>query len=374
MSIQSARATFEFQLNQSKANALTPPFATGDNLFWQLEYCETYPNEPECFVVRLHVIPNEDELESILPWARRHELCATIYVINVHSEGNQQYVGKLALEMDKLTPDMKYRGFFYKKAKLAHNFLIGVTFSEFQTEARLVEGPFPNRKVPQDLIDAWLGEVNKQETVDVQFNVGGHIVYASSGVLGKRSEYFRNFFLRKWAESDEGMSSPSTANIRTRSKKKLSPIKDTVSEPSENGSSIKYTVNIPDFEYDTFLAMLRFLYTDNPNFSDEDGSPTSPLALMAISDKYLVVELRERAKEKLLKILNEDNAARILFDAAWKWPDVKEIVIDYVVRNFAKVRETPSFLNIDEAHPMAAKLLMQILKKVHVAQQRLTKF
>ncbi|CAG8505455.1 3107_t:CDS:2 [Acaulospora colombiana] len=86
----------------------------------------------------------------------------------------------------------------------------------------------------------------------------------------------------------------------------------------------KYTVTISDFHPDTFKSMLRFLYTDHIDFYPL-SSHRRPLDIFKIADKYLITELRDRAKTKIFKDLTPKSAIEMLFDEnIWLWDDLKE--------------------------------------------------
>jgi hypothetical protein len=85
--------------------------------------------------------------------------------------------------------------------------------------------------------------------------------------------------------------------------------------------------------------------------------------MFAIADKYLISDLRQRAKVHIFKDLSEDNASELLFGAAWKYPDLKEAVMKYVVENFKTIRRTESFKNAvlyPSAQPHCGAILMEV--------------
>ncbi|CAG8662798.1 33387_t:CDS:2, partial [Racocetra persica] len=140
---------------------------------------------------------------------------------------------------------------------------------------------------------AWEGQLNNPATSDCQFNVQGQIIYANSAILCARSKYFELVFR--------------------------------------------------DFHHQTFLEMLRFLYTNKVTFvekKDEQNSQLTPLDLFRIADKYLIDDLRQHAKSEIFKDLNVNDAAEFLFGTAWKYPELKEQAMKYVVLNFVTVRQT----------------------------------
>jgi len=110
--------------------------------------------------------------------------------------------------------------------------------------------------------------------------------------------------------------------------------------------------------------MLRYLYTDEINFNNLN---CSPLEIFKIADKYLISNLREIARIEVYKMLTLNNAMYILFSEAWKWPDLKEDVIDFIVLNFENVRETTEYKNLAseyKSHPAGIEIMYEIVGKL----------
>ena len=59
-----------------------------------------------------------------------------------------------------------------------------------------------------------------------------------------------------------------------------------------------------------------------------------------------------------------NNAAEMLFLNAWKWSELKKDVIDFIAKNFTKVKETDGFkkiVNNKNDFPMFHELNFEIL-------------
>jgi len=109
----------------------------------------------------------------------------------------------------------------------------------------------------------------------------------------------------------------------------------------------RYRIAVTDFHPATFLEMLRFLYTNKVTFNKTADSPhTSSMELFRIADKYLIEELRHRAKSRIFDDLSIQNAAETLFGTEWKYPELKDHIVKYVVRNIVDVRESDGFKNV----------------------------
>ncbi|CAG8643488.1 2239_t:CDS:2 [Ambispora gerdemannii] len=409
-----AKGTFEFLLaNVSKMTrgVYSPPFGTHEDMFWQLEFTPSCKDDPEYCSVYLCAIANSEEKNSTEIWTRRNEISATLFLRVPASDPSTSLDNTLnirkSLSLDDYSATFPLWGFdcFCKRSVLPDEIMLGVIFDKTEFTPWSMKTPFPTKPIPDPLIDAWSTTLNKQETVDVQFNVKGTLIYASSTILSKRSEYFQKVFQEKWSESQKkapkqrqnsisgslhSSSLNNNNNESTSTSLQSSKLPQAVSSPP-NG--YKFVVDVPDFDHATFLEMLRFLYTDQVLFDDKLESHKSALGnllfphlsqseshdikklkkansvksqdLFAIADKYLIADLRQRAKVKIFKDLNEDNAAGLLFGAAWKWPDLKEHVMKYVVENFKSVRKTPAFKNAilnPSSHPHSGELFIEVLE------------
>jgi hypothetical protein len=141
--------------------------------------------------------------------------------------------------------------------------ILGVEFNKAEFVPWSKTTPFPPKPIPDGLIDAWSSVLNKQRVVDVQFNVNGTIIYASSAVLAKRSEYFQRMFQENWAENEKKgakerqspSSQPHTTNTLTGASSRLL----TSHGGQQSLSNITYNIDVTDFLPETFLELLRFL-------------------------------------------------------------------------------------------------------------------
>ncbi|CAG8436639.1 6371_t:CDS:2 [Ambispora gerdemannii] len=128
----------------------------------------------------------------------------------------------------------------------------------------------------------------------------------------------------------------------------------------------KIVIHVMDFHPDTFIEMLRYLYTNQVAFGRED-SHRSAIDIYKIADKYLIDTLQQIAKVKLCKSVNIENAAQFLFGTAWQYEELKEHVMSYVVQNFKSVQKTRGWLEITSIpgdYPYFGDLLNEILRGV----------
>ncbi|KAG9298814.1 hypothetical protein G9A89_015835 [Geosiphon pyriformis] len=359
------KSSFEFLLTGISALTATvysPPFGTSHDMFWQLEFIPSSSEEPDYCAAFLFAIPNHDEANTNSTWTRRSNLSAKLFLKNPRSN---TVFKKTPVKMNSFSAKLSGWGWeaFYKKATLPDQVIFGVEFEKVEIglvsqKWPLPSNPNPCNHVPEDLVRAWEGQLNNPQSADVQFSVQGKVIYANSAILATRSKYFRQIFQGTWAESSDQscLTSPSTVpDIRL-----IKPSKFT------------HNIDVPDFHDETFLEMLRFLYTNRVSFCDskEDYSHTTALDMFCIADKYLIDDLRQHAKMEIFKDSNVNDAAEFLFGTAWKYPELKEQAMKFVVSNFTNVRQTASFKNIlanPSEYPAYNDLMNEILEELFPA-------
>ncbi|CAG8513929.1 18315_t:CDS:10 [Racocetra fulgida] len=238
-----------------------------------------------------------------------------------------------------------------------------------------------NQIFPSKIKAIWTEELHNPTTADVRFVIGDHELFASSSILAKRSKYFKdifdemkrdtkceineNFGIREKeksgiGESDEKLSIPddeeSWSFDDTLSIVSTTSSNETVFTSSSKPSSFKsrdfcYELVISDFPYHSVLQLLQFLYTDDLPFTDKVSSfPFSDeiYSLYGIADKYQILDLKSHLKKLILCNLKLETCAEMLFKHVWKWPELKRVVMPFVVKYFAKIKCTQGYLNIVE--------------------------
>ncbi|CAG8554053.1 9824_t:CDS:2 [Diversispora eburnea] len=268
-----------------------------------------YPQYCSLFLVALL---NKQESMSTSVGQRQHLLPAMIYLRDPSS-----HLIWMDQDIGFTPPYLKKSVQFFPRAKFPNDLIIGAEFRVAQWQLHRTSMPFPCPPTSDDLVAAWEEQLNKRDIVDVQFNIDGRQLYASSSLLSRRSTYFSRLFQQQWAEN---------------------------------------------FDYETFLTMLRFLYTGrassvNPNVTIRDNV----LEVFAIADKYLITELRQRAMAKIDRDLTPETAGDVLFGWAWKWSDLKEMVTKYVIKNFGKIRKTQEWKSIGKRYPNSTELMEETL-------------
>ncbi|GBB89904.1 hypothetical protein RclHR1_16750003 [Rhizophagus clarus] len=406
-----ARSGFEFTLlnyNNLSTKVYSPPFATSLDTFWQLKFKPTSKGNPEYCSVYLVAIPSHEEGGTTSAWTNRATYSADIYI--KHPETLNE-IKKATLDTTKFSAIKPLRGWnrFCKKSLLPPDqIILGIEFdkTEFGTPDEKPRFPGNGKPFPDDLVTAWADQLNKPEYADVEFKVQGQSIYANTTILMRRSEYFQRMFVGRWMESitynqeeeqaqqqqrqqvptpeeDDDTDMDSNASGSSGSNNPISPhkrrrVSDSESDDDDDDRSVRsicsslpirskrIVIDVTDFHPDTFLEMLRFLYTNRVSFGPRD-SPTSPVNLFKIADKYLIENLQQHAKVKLCRALNMNNAAEFLFTTAWQYDELRDHVMNYVVQNFQIVCKTSGFKSITSNpsnYPQFHDLITEILHKV----------
>ncbi|CAG8455719.1 7011_t:CDS:2 [Funneliformis mosseae] len=369
------KCCYEFLLsNVSKINTTvySAPFGTTHDMFWQLEFIPTSSEEPEHCAAFLFAIPNYEEANSTGIWSRRSLLTAKIYLKNAR---NQTFLKKQSVKMNSFSAKLSGWGWeaFFNKANLPDHVLFGVEFDRAEMGMVSQKWPLPSNPqltdtIPQDLVKAWEGQLNNPATSDVQFNIHGNIIYANSSILSTRSKYFQLVFQGKWLESEPN-GKVETVQFTTRERKSS----NNVNLQAPPTTRCNHVIDVTDFHYQTFLEMLRFLYTNKVTFiekREDQNSNITALDLFRIADKYLIDELRLQAKNEIFNYLTVNDAAEFLFGTAWKYPELKEHTMKYVVLNFVNIRQTTGFKNILSDlsnYPQYSEIFNEILSELFPA-------
>ncbi|CAG8513656.1 13075_t:CDS:2 [Acaulospora colombiana] len=371
-----SKLTFEFTINNVKqldGPIYSPPFGTSSDIFWQLKFVPVNTEHPTYCSLFLVALLNKKESMSTGVGQRQHILPAMIYlrdptsnlIMMDHDSGFvPPYLKKCFVANDKFTFKKPQRGAaqFFPRSKFPDDLIIGVGFRVAQWQSHRIPMPFPVASTSDDLISAWEEQLNRRDIVDVQFNIDDRKIYASSSLLSKRSVYFARLFQQQWAESMVSNQLSAYSKHHPFSTPETSHASPAAQETEMTYAPIRYNIEITDFDYDTFLTMLRFLYTGraspiNPNNAVRDNV----LEVFAIADKYLISELRQRAMAKIDRDLTPETAGDVLFGWAWKWPDLKEMVTNYIVKNFGKIRKTQEWKSIGRRYPTSAELMEETL-------------
>ncbi|CAG8564313.1 14200_t:CDS:2 [Ambispora leptoticha] len=353
-SIIKGKSSHQFTIDFSKITGpvFSPPFATSYDMFWQLKFTPCSPGHTDYCALFLFAIPNSDEKRTPSKWPRRSNLNATLFLRDAEDESEYE---SYEVRTDRFASRWRGQGskrMCKRELVIGEEIIFGVTFTESELVQSRHDNELPADSFPQDLIEAWNGQLGVAETADVEFNVNGHKLYANSVLLAKRSDYFYNLFQGHWAEESHE-DHPKTLCSTSKGKQKAD-AESIMFQDEDSGTILqrspkkcKYTIQVPDFHHETMLALLRFLYTNQVTFDDySDDSQTTSFDIFSVADKYCVTELRDRAKMELCGNLSVHNVAEFLFGGVARWPDLKECLMEYLKENWKKVKETEEWKNL----------------------------
>lgn len=211
---------------------------------------------------------------------------------------------------------------------------VGIIFSDTTIERNQVNSEIIfSDQVSKELMSTWMGQINNMENANIQLNFNDGFILTHKSVLIKRSEYFRKFF-HDTKESKE-------------KKRKL----------DMNQNFI--IINIPDYSRQTYYEVIKFMYTDKIEFSN-----IIPFEIFKIADYYLIPDLRQKARIEIYKRLHFDNVVKVLFSEGYKWKDLKDDMVDYIVSHFDRIKDTPEYklLAVDNrSHPAIVVLMQEII-------------
>jgi hypothetical protein len=230
-----------------------------------------------------------------------------------------------------------------KKSSLRNGeLIIGVIINNIEYNESDICKTYSPEHIPKNLIDAWKDQLFDFRSVDVEFNVQGEKFYACSSILSKRSEYFAKILSGHWSESTFlGQNEPSV-NCDV----KFNKIINTSTNSNINlDGQIKHYIKISEYDPIIISAMLEYLYTNQIKWTNEDNDSITT-ELFRLADQYLLSDLRERAKFRILDELKISNVSKIMFNLVPKYEDLKEPVLNFMAKHFEQVNNSQEFKDI----------------------------
>ncbi|CAG8452115.1 4333_t:CDS:10 [Acaulospora colombiana] len=253
------------------------------------------------------------------------------------------YVRKLdGAEIIPISSNKEGTYMVYKKSSLMETMLVGVKMPITCVTKNPVIPKFIAKLISPKLRDSWGKESHLSDTADVMFIIGedGEKLFANSAILAKKSKYFGTLFEENFGD--------------------CVPINESLLEGKDRTSQQQYEIRILDFSYETVLQMLRFIYTGEAYISTREEI----YDIFSIAEKYMVTALKHKSRRIISGLLNVETAAEILFKHAWKHPELKREVMDFMIKNFSQVRKTDGYKrcvrNYTEC-PMFSVLKFEIL-------------
>ncbi|GBB90439.1 hypothetical protein RclHR1_01740016 [Rhizophagus clarus] len=347
---------------------ITPPFASAQNVFWQLKFNPNHNivGKGMCCSLTLWAITSPSERRN-LEWSKDRESSRSTLFIEDKSVTYEAEVNLNILEpiSESVYNNKRASGVYTIKDTLKDPITFGIKFQDFKS--LVMQSPttsFWSQPLPDNLRNAWENQFERPDMSDVQFIVNGKTFFASSTIISQRSSYFTSVFSGRWLETNYYKSFAASKTISAA--RPTLDIKTLHSTDSKSHLPFKYTVKIPDFHHETFRELLRYFYMNEVIFDIENEltSPSSPFNILLIADKYLVTDLCEIAKAEVLGTLTIENSAMILFSSGGMLPDLKEKVLEFVIKNFSKVRETSGFEYVMDNYSMFSSNFGNIMKEI----------
>ncbi|CAB4473149.1 unnamed protein product [Rhizophagus irregularis] len=320
--------SFGFALNNVlhiKQPVNFPPYLT--SIEWHLTFHPYDDNDKNVFVLNLLAKSGSNDSnennENIL-------FCYDISSIVMYTKSlYSNEILRFGAKNIKIIEDGRgYRGYSMKAPRktLVDNMIFGVKLYPFHLGATNIERSIRSKNVPKNLISDLINELKNpnQNQADVMFIIQGKRLYVKSSILILKSDHFKLMFNGNWKETKD-------------------------QEEEDKESNIKYVIEITDFNYDTVLSMILFFYTEELIINEKESFIkyfNNLWNLFRLSDKYLLDDLKRVVKYHIFDRLNINNAAEMLFKYAWKWTDLKEHIIRFIVENIQYVRNSKGYKDI----------------------------
>ncbi|CEL93311.1 unnamed protein product [Vitrella brassicaformis CCMP3155] len=179
----------------------------------------------------------------------------------------------------------------------------------------------------RNLIDNMRKLVNNSEFSDITIVVENREIHAHKAILVAQCEHFRAMFTTQMKESFESK------------------------------------VIIPEWSYNSFMAMLEFLYTGRIT----DLSTDITGELLGLADHYTLDGLKQLCENILIHSVEIDNVCNLLKQAdQYQATDLKNHCLTYLIKNFDAVSKTTSFEDLKEK----PSLLLEVTKQMASANHK----
>ncbi|CAG8636272.1 10613_t:CDS:2 [Ambispora gerdemannii] len=369
------KSIHQFVLNKNSLGTKTiysPLLIAPSNLFWQLIFTQrlnpqTSAANPAYCSLFLYAVADKLEIQNpSMTLLRRKNIKARLFIKNLRNE----YLTSGEIE-DKYSYDAPNWGWnnFFRFSKLPSTFIIGVEFNVGIHYEQCITAKVYQENA--ELKEAWINDLNNPNTSDVKFVVGNQQFYASSKILVTRSNYFGALLKNCWAEHKTTSSSLGEVEKSTIPNAKrafrLSSILKKRDKKISKKREFEYEINVSETDPKLFLQVLKYLYVGDITIKN-DTSSKDAIDLYEIADKYLLDELRSQAQGYIIYLLTVENAAEILFSSAHQWPELKEEVKKFVVKNFAEIAKSPGYQHIvanRDDYPSFLELNNEIFLDLH---------
>ncbi|GES79754.1 BTB/POZ protein [Rhizophagus clarus] len=371
-----------------KEDIYSPIFSTGDNLFWQLWFVPLIRNpvnNKEYCSIYILPVANPDETS----WRKRSKFSIKLCVKEIKNFQTYNLISsnnELSISPDtKIENGYGYPEAFERTSLYNGELIICVTFDNIEyKDNKQYNNSVSLDPLPENLVEAWKNHLFNIQPVDVEFNVQGEKFHACSSILIQRSKYFENALSGLWAESTINNKDEDNFNETKMEKETDKEIVDSVKSVDMEDNSeemneeklkqqIKHRIYITDYKPFSFAKILCYLYTNqidwtnnnNNNSMDEstDNDISSTIEIYCIADRYLLTDLRQRAKNRIFEELTVNNVAEIMFRLVPKYEDLKEPILSFMAENFEEVCNSKGFKDV-LANPNDYTYYNQIMSEV----------
>ncbi|CAG8464407.1 7909_t:CDS:2 [Rhizophagus irregularis] len=351
-----------------KEDIYSPIFSTGDNLLWQLWFVPIIRNpmnNKEYCSIYILPVANPDETS----WRKRSKFSIKLSVKEIK---NFQTYNLISSNNElSISPDTKIENAFERTSLYNGELIICVTFDNIEyRDNKQYNNSISLDPLPENLVAAWKNQLFNIQPVDVEFNVQGEKFYACSSILIQRSKYFENALSGMWAESTVNNQNEDIYN-ETKVEKNIKEgetdkeivdsvksvdLKDNSEEMNEEKlkQQIKHRIYISDYKPFSFAKMLCYLYTNQIDWTNDnngmdettDENISFTIEIYCIADRYLLTDLRQRAKNRIFEELTVNNVAEIMFRLVPKYEDLKEPILSFMAENFEEVCNSKGFKDV----------------------------
>ena len=114
-------------------------------------------------------------------------------------------------------------------------------------------------------------------------------------------------------------------------------------------------------------VFLEMIYTGSCEGGDLEEHAAS---LLVLGEKYQVIDIKEKALDILRQRMSHTNVADLLtLSDVHNAPELKDDVMDYIISQWDKVRETEAWKELRNTHPA---LVEQLFDRLHTPKRQKT--
>ena len=186
---------------------------------------------------------------------------------------------------------------------------------------------------PPKLVEDMRRLIDNPDISDVVFLVEGREIHAVRAHLGVRSEHFRALLFGGMRES---------------------------SRSSNSNIDGKVVIPMPEVQYDVFMRILEFMYTD----AVVDLNYDLAVPLLIAAERYLLDRLKALCEEVIRRNVSSKNVVAVLI-ASYRHnaAGLKEICLQFITDNLEMVKQTDEFADLTHEPELLLEIIMRQSKK-----------